>query len=116
MRGEKGSALIETLIGVVIFGLIAVAVLSSLILAGKSNITSDEQTTAESLARTQMEYVQQQAYSPVYSLSPSLNSPADYSISTAAAYLDPNILQKIVITIQRNAKTVYTLEGYKVKR
>jgi len=118
MKEERGFSLIETLIALTVFGLIAVCLLSGLTLALKSTIISNEQTTAESLAKSQIEYIQQQPYSnatpPAYSLISSL--PTGYAVDTTATYLDPNGLQKITVTVQRNTKTVFTLEDYKVKK
>jgi hypothetical protein len=44
-------------------GIIAIAFLGALATASTAIITSDERTTAESLARSQMEYVKDQDYS-----------------------------------------------------
>ena len=127
MRNEKAFALVETLVGIAILGLISIGILSGLTLAARSNIIADEQTTAESLARTQMEYVQQQTYktgtSPVYGKSPSLNLPTSYSVVTAAVCLDPKNdgpgddgLQEITVTVRRNSNTVLRLTDYKSER
>ena len=128
MPSEKGFSFIETLIALAIFSVICVGMLSGLATSAKSNIIMDEQTTAESLARTQLEYVQDQPYDsannpPLYSVLSSL--PVGYSVVTPmATRLDPiangigndDGLQRITISIQRNGKTVFELEGYKVQR
>jgi prepilin-type N-terminal cleavage/methylation domain-containing protein len=118
MGGERGFSLLENLVALAIFGIIAIGFLSGLTLGLKSNIINNEQTTAETLAKNQIEYIQQQPYSdaipPVYSVISEL--PAGYTINTTATYLDPNGLQKITVTVQRNTRTVFALEDYKVKR
>lgn len=62
IKSEKGMSLIEVLIALAILGLVAAAFLSGLTTASKALIIADERTTAESLARTQMESVKQQPY------------------------------------------------------
>jgi prepilin-type N-terminal cleavage/methylation domain-containing protein len=128
IKSEKGFSLIETLIAIVLFGMIAVAVSLGLSMAARANIISDEQTTAESLARSQIEYIQKQPYDsinnpPVYSLVS--NIPAGYSIPAPLAIrLDPKNnginnddgLQKINITVLHGTKTIFTMEDYKVKK
>ena len=62
IKNERGISLIEVLIALAILGLVAVAFLSGLVTASRAIIIADERTTAESLARSQMEYVKSQEY------------------------------------------------------
>jgi type II secretory pathway pseudopilin PulG len=127
MVSEKGFAVIETLIATAVIGLIAIGVLMSLATSAKSTVVSDSQTTAESLARAQMEYVLQQPYdsdnhTPSYSLLSSI--PSGYSINATATNLDPrgdgadnnDGLQKIAVSVQLKGKVLVRLEDYKVYR
>ncbi len=128
IRSNKGYSLIETLIAVVILGVIGIAVFTGLSTAASANIVSDEQTTAGSIARRQIESIQQQAYDsinnpPVYTLITDL--PAGYSIVTpVVTRLDPKNngtgnddgLQEISVTVMHGTKTVLTLVDYKVKK
>ena len=64
LRGNsRGVTLIEVLIAVAILGLVAVAFLSALATASTAIIIADERTTAESLARSELEYVKSQPFS-----------------------------------------------------
>jgi prepilin-type N-terminal cleavage/methylation domain-containing protein len=62
IKNEKGISLIEVLIALAILGLVAAAFLSGLATASMSIFIADERTTAESLARSQMEHVKSQEY------------------------------------------------------
>ena len=62
IKNEKGISLIEVLIALAILGLVAAAFLSGLATASMSLFIADERTTAESLARSQMEYVKNLGY------------------------------------------------------
>jgi type II secretory pathway pseudopilin PulG len=127
MVSEKGFAVIETLIATAVIGLISVGILMSLSTSAKSTVVSETQTTAESLARAQMEYILQQPYdsdnhTPAYSLLSSI--PSGYSINATATNLDPrgdgtdnnDGLQKIAVSVQLKGKLLVRLEDYKVYR
>ncbi len=117
-KEQAGLSLLEAIIALAVFSLIAVALLSGLATSARSNIISQEQTTAESLARGEIEYIQQQPYSdavpPLYASLPDL--PAGYSLVTSATTLDAYGLQLISVTVQRDSAELMKLEGYKVKK
>ncbi|MFQ5996594.1 MAG: hypothetical protein ACE5KP_03105 [Dehalococcoidales bacterium] len=121
--GESGIAFLETAVALAILGVIAVAFLNGLTTSSKSVFTADEQTTAESLAQSQMEWVKSANYSyeaTTYSPAPlpSGKDYLDYSVLiTAEPLRNPDDgIQKITITIRRADKGVIKLEGYKVDR
>jgi len=123
---SRGLTLIEVLIALALVGIIAIAFLSALSTASMALILADERATAESLARSQLEYVKNQQYDdinnpPQYIPLPEI--PDGYDIVITAERLDPNNdgianddgIQKITITVKRDdpVKEVITLEGYK---
>ena len=139
MKNEKGFTLIEVMIAIALLGIIAVAFLGALATASRALVIADERTTAESLARSQMEYVKNQNYDatnnpPQYSPLPSISG--DYTITTTAEYFDADGdgiievdvtttevreddegIQKITVTVSHLSKPdVITLEGYKTDR
>jgi len=61
--GERGISLIESLVALVIISIIAVAILSALATSARANLVADRQTTAQSIARSHMEYIKNQEYS-----------------------------------------------------
>jgi prepilin-type N-terminal cleavage/methylation domain-containing protein len=62
MRGQRGFSLIESLLAVALAGILGVSLPSALSGANRATIINNEHTTAESLARSQMDYVQNQVY------------------------------------------------------
>ena len=145
MKNEKGFSLIEVMIAIALLGIIGVAILGGLATASKAMFVADERATAESLARSQMEYVKNQSYSTInvdwdytvtdsgrsssdapdwwLDVSPGGNPPllssdyAGYSVETSTDEDDDNPgLQKITITIEHHDEEVITLDGYKVDR
>jgi prepilin-type N-terminal cleavage/methylation domain-containing protein len=86
-KGERGFSLIEVAIAIALIGIIAVAILSSVSYANMVLIITDRQATAESLAKSQMEYVKNQGYEPaddedvaIYDEIPLESIPYGYSI------------------------------------
>jgi prepilin-type N-terminal cleavage/methylation domain-containing protein len=59
---SRGFTLIEVLIAIAILGTIAITLLAALSTSSMAFIVADERATAESLARSQMEYVKNQGY------------------------------------------------------
>ena len=121
-RRESGVTLIETVVGLAVLGAIAVAFLCGLAIISKAAFMTDEQTTAESLVRSQMEWVKNIDYDsdPVYSPAPMPGGKDydNYSVAIAAEPLhNPDDgIQKITVTVKHSDKEMIKLEGYKVDR
>jgi prepilin-type N-terminal cleavage/methylation domain-containing protein len=64
MEREKGFSLLEVIIAIALIGIVAVAFLGALATGSKAIFIADERATAESLARSQMEYVKNCDYEP----------------------------------------------------
>ena len=130
-RGSSGGfTLIEVLVALALFGIIAITFLGGLTTASRAVFTGDVRTTAESLARTQMEYVKGAIYDdtlesghPQYSLDPGAALPG-YTVVTEAVRLDPENdgysdddgIQEITVIVSHEGRVIFTLEGYKVDR
>ncbi|MFC1993186.1 type II secretion system protein [Chloroflexota bacterium] len=122
-HSESGIILTETVVALAILGIIAVPFLSGLATTSKAAFIADEQATAESLVRTQMEWVKNADY--VYSATEYSPAPMpggkdyiNYSTTiTAEPIHDPDDgIQKITITVKHSDNTVIKLEGYKADR
>jgi prepilin-type N-terminal cleavage/methylation domain-containing protein len=83
----RGFTMIEVVIAIAIIGIIGVAVMSALATASIALIIADERATAESLARSQMEFVKDQGYNAtqpggevIYTKIPDIDIPEGYAI------------------------------------
>jgi type II secretory pathway pseudopilin PulG len=120
---ESGISLIEVVAALAILSAVAVAFLSGLATTTKANVIDDEQATAESLARSQMEWLRNVDYvyeATEYSPAP-LPADGDYIsysvIATAEPLHNPDDgIQKIVVTVKRVDKEIVILEDYKVDK
>jgi len=87
-RGSsRGFSMLEVVIAIALIGVIAVAILSALSTASIALIIADERATAESLARSQLEYVKSQNYTyaseggeSIYIKIPDIDIPYGYAI------------------------------------
>jgi len=111
---SRGFTLIEVVIAIALVGIISIAFLSALSNASTILIITDERATAESLARSQMEYVKNEPKSATYpSTIPDAYQEAGYSANITADLLKVGI-QKITIIIAHDDEELVTLVGYKV--
>lgn len=117
--GQRGAGLVEVLVALLITGTAVVIFISSLYTGSRTVGIIYERTTAENLARSQLEYVKGQEYAAVpttYEVLPSM--PPDFTISAEASAIeerDENI-QKVTVTVYRNGETKLALEDFKVNR
>jgi len=131
-NGEAGGTLIGTIIALAILGMVAVTFLSGLATASKALLITDERTTAESLVRSQMEYVKSQAYishaEPDHGDYELITTPDSYSVELASVPIDPYTgqplaspdedigIQQITVTIKHSGESVLTIDDFKVDR
>jgi prepilin-type N-terminal cleavage/methylation domain-containing protein len=126
MEKQKGFSLIEVSVALLLVGILGAAVPSALSSTFRATTSTNKNIMAESLARSQMDHIQNQPYdscnsTPVYTLLSDL--PDSYSIVTpVAARLDPkgdgldsdDGLQKITVAVKHGGDIVFTLIDYKV--
>ncbi len=127
--GSGGFSMLEVVIAIALLGIIAVSVLSALQTAALALISADRRATAESIARTQMEWVRFSEYDvelaeghPAYSLDTQIEStlPPGFSVETTAIRLNKDVdpddddgIQHITVTVTHEDRVVVTLEDYK---
>jgi type II secretory pathway pseudopilin PulG len=135
LKSQRGVGLVEVVIALGLLGIISVAFLGALATASSAIIISDEQTTAESLASSELEHIKSQNYID-YSANPhavydSISAPDGYEVDTTVAPFNPDSgdiysqvsgvyeqddgiqMVTIEITFLPESKVIFTLEGYK---
>jgi type II secretory pathway pseudopilin PulG len=124
---ERGESLVEILISVAIIAIVITAFLAALSTGAFSVALVRKQVTAENLARAQLEYIKDYAYS-VTPYPTVEHSEEDYLITIGVSYwnssagtftsdpLDDSGMQWITVTVSQNGEPVFTIEDYKVNR
>jgi len=130
VSGQKGQTLIEVLIAIALLGMIAVPFLTALSTSSRGLIVADERTTAESLVRSEMEYVKNCDYNSTgfsYEIPPTANNTpwggfhaldsryAGYSVNVTGVPIDLYI-QNITVRVYHGNESVLTTSTYKIAR
>jgi prepilin-type N-terminal cleavage/methylation domain-containing protein len=135
---SRGFTLIEVVIAIALIGIIGAAILSALSTASLALIIADRRATAESIARTQMEYVRDQDYKKANNFDEVIYDPiadipdgyAIWSVNRADETVDDVIgvpwnsgnntaadvdagLQRIKLVIKVDGEEIVILEDYK---
>ena len=117
--GEKGASLVESLIAIAILAIALTAFLAAFSTGSLSIRKADKRVTAETLARSQMEYTKSQVYLVAPSSYDALATlPTGYSITSVATAVggrDGNI-QRITVTVKRDGNILRVLEDFKLNR
>jgi type II secretory pathway pseudopilin PulG len=135
LKRQRGVGLVEVIIALGLLGIVSIAFLGALATASSAIMVSDEQTTAESLASSAMEYIKSQDYidysEDSHSVYNTISAPDNYAIDIDVAPFNPDTgdpyselggvfeqddgiqLITITITFLPEAKIIFTLEGYK---
>lgn len=122
MKGEKGFAIIETLVALALLGIIAVAFLSGVATASKASSIANERAIAESLVRSEAEYVKNCAYQDSvseYPVDPSLTVPDSWTVPppvVGLVHATDDGIQEVTVTAEHNGEEVLSLKIYKVDR
>ncbi|MEW6034287.1 MAG: type II secretion system protein [Chloroflexota bacterium] len=119
IQKQGGISLVEVLIALAIVATAVAMFLTSLSTGSRTVALIYERTTAENLARSQLEYTKSLDYTPApssYDTTPSL--PSGFTLSARSLPLvgrDDNI-QRIVVTVYRDGESVLSVEALKVNR
>ena len=133
---ESGVTLIETLVALAILGAVGVAFLSGMATTSRAVMVSQERVVAESLAKSQLEYIEAQDYISEADYDP--NDPAKryglinisdelveggYSIemNPPQTIVSPDAgkgfeIQSIAVVVKRDGEEMLTLSDYKIGR
>ncbi|MFC1942130.1 prepilin-type N-terminal cleavage/methylation domain-containing protein [Chloroflexota bacterium] len=122
MKDCKGFALIETIVALGLLGVVAAVFIGTIGTATNATIVADEQVTAESLVRGEIEYVKGYTYqydATEYPVDPTLDVPVGWSMPNPvveALHGTDDGIQKVTITIQRSGEEKFSALIYKVDR
>ena len=135
MKRQKGFALIEILVALALMGITAVGLLSGLATTFRAGTISQERVVAESLAKSQWEYIRAQDYIPTADYDPDdpekryqliaipddlVVKGYDVEIGTPATIIGPDDgefeLQSITVVINCDSKQLLTISDYRVGR
>jgi len=114
---QQGLGLVETLVAVAILGTALVTFISALSTGAMSVGVNEQETIAQRLAQSQIEYTQNLAFSPAGAY-PVIAVPAGYSLTvTTDSVPDGDVnIQKIIVTVLRDGASIFEVSGYKVNR
>ena len=122
---QSGVTFIETVVALAILSAVGVTFLSGLATTSKAVMVSQERVVAESLAKSQLEYIKAQDYTPTadYIL---IDMPDDLVMGGYEVNINPETiistgengfgLQSITVVIRRNGEEMLTMSGYKTGR
>ena len=134
MKSEKGFVLIETLVALALMGITAVGLLSGLSTTFRAGMISQERVAAESLAKSQWEYIRAQDYILTADYDPNdpdkryelIDIPDELvikgyaiEIGTPVTIIGPGgefELQSITVVINCDSKQLLTMSDYRVGR
>jgi type II secretory pathway pseudopilin PulG len=124
-KDERGISLIEVLIGIVILGLVGITYLGGVGTSTQATIITKEHSTAESLVRSEAEYVKNAEMCPYqygtseYPVDPTLVIPEGWTVPSPAVeplHGSDDGIQKVTVSAQHQGKTVLSIVIYKVAR
>ena len=122
MNSEKGFAIIEILISIALLGIVAAALLSALATTSQASIISNEQAIAESLVRSEIEYIKNCDYqysATEYPTDPTLTIPDGWAVPppvVSPVHATDDGIQEVTVTAEHNGRTMLSVTIYKVDR
>ena len=118
IQDQRGLGLVESLVAVAILGVAVVVFVTALSTGSIAVREQRQQVVAQSLARTQLEYIKGYPYDPEAINYPAVDAPEAYTISVEVSSIpDTNTdIQKVTVTISQGGEDILTVEDYKVNR
>ncbi len=118
MRSQRGSFLVEAIVTLSIFSILGLAVMRGIQTSYVGKRSFDIQSSAENLARNQLESVFNEAYELPGSSYTAISVPAMYSISAEALTYDATSsdIETVRVTVLQNGQVVKVIETLRTNR
>ncbi len=119
---ERGTTTIEVILAVAILGLVAAAFLGAVATGTRVTAAGSEKAVAESLVRSQLEYVRECAYqheASEYPVDPTLTVPEGWTVPNPAVepvYATADRLQRVTVTAEHRGQTILSIVVFKTDR
>ena len=119
---QGGAILLEALVALAVLGATGVAFVSALGTTTKATVIMDERALAESLVRSQLEYVKNYTYQAApttYPVNPALTFPGGWTMPATVGALvhgTDDGIQKVTVQVVHRGETVLSAEMFKVHR
>ncbi len=115
---RSGISLVETLVAIAILGVISVTFMTALSAGSISVNNLQQETTAQALARTQMENIKAASYDSTGNSYAQIYTSGGYQIGiqTSSAIFNNDQIQKIRVEVLYERQLVSSLESFKVNR
>ena len=110
--------MVESLAAVAVLGVTVVAFVVALSTGSIAVREGDQEAVAQSLVRSQLEYIKNYPYDPAATTYPKVAELEGYDISVEVSPIpdtDTDI-QQVTVTISRDGEEILTVEDYKVNR
>ena len=116
-RDQRGAMLMETVVAIMIFGVVGTAVLSGVSMVMRSGQKTDVQSYLENIARSQMEDTFNQAYQNPPFTYPSYPAPGGYTVTSQAEeyVLGDSNIEKITVTVSYSGSPDYVVETLRTR-
>lgn len=117
-RQARGASLVELLVAVAIVGTALIVFMTALSSGSLSTGELSREAEAQRLAQRQLERVKNAVYDATGATYSMVPAPSGFSIAMdvdSSVYADNNI-QKISVTVSKDAQPVIVVEDYKVNR
>ncbi len=127
LQRQSGFTLFEVLIAVAILGVIGVGFITALDTNKRGNRVIDEQVTAVNLITTRMEVIQQQTFADNYAFAvDNMTVPDQYDVAIEYKFSSDGViwadnstgktLQRIIVSVSREGRPVFSMCTYKMKQ
>ncbi|MFQ5934463.1 MAG: hypothetical protein ACE5KI_07455 [Dehalococcoidia bacterium] len=118
LRNQHGALLLESLIAIGLLATVLAASIAGLSTGSTGVGTVHELTTAQNIARSQLEHTLNEPFCAAPCTYPSISTPTGYTVTSEAVDYDPPDpnLEQIIVSVFHESKLVLTIKGVRSNR